>query len=297
MQKIDPLHIIKLTINILLIENPQQKNHEVQTMSKEKTEDEFLKEYDSSKYTTPDGYTADIAIFTIVSEEVGPHKPPRKTLKIMLIKRAEKDREGNPNIEGGKWALPGGFIDSNETAYDAAVRELEEETGVQGVKIKHFGVYDKPGRDHRGWIISNAHYAIVPEYLIMERRAGDDAEEVELFEMNDVEKLPLAFDHAQIIDDALWFIKKDMALTTLAKNFLPKEFVLSELQGVLLTVLDEEWIRRDAQFFRKGPTLPFLERVVYNGELKKTNKWSKGNAQLYKFNDYEPFVSIYNAKY
>lgn len=266
-------------------------------MPKGKTEQDFIKEYDSSKYITPDGYTADIAIFTIISEEQGPHKPTKKTLKLMLIKRAEKDAEGKPNMDGGKWALPGGFINPDETAYEAAMRELEEETGVTGVKMKHFGVYDKPGRDPRGWIISNAHYAIVPEHLLHMRKAGDDAAEVNLFDMNEVKKLPLAFDHEQIIDDALWFIKKDMALTTLAKNFLPQEFVLSELQSVLLTVLDEEWIKRDAQFFRKGPTLPFLEKVVRNGELKKTNKWSKSSAQLYRFTDYEPFVSIYNAKY
>lgn len=215
----------------------------------------------------------------------------------MLIKRALKNSEGHPNIEGGKWALPGGFIQPDETAFEAAVRELEEETGVTGVKIKHFGVYDKLGRDQRGWIISNAHYAIVPESFVEKRKAADDASEVELFNMDELKNLELAFDHAKIIDDAIWFIKKDMSLTTLAKNFLPKEFVLSELQGVLLTVLDEPWIKLDAQFFRKAPSLPFIEKVVYNGEPKKTNKWSKGNAQLYAFNEYEPFVSIYSAKY
>src|SRR3954467_10860870 len=94
--------------------------------------EETLKNYDANKYRTPDGYTSDIAIFTIISEEIGTHKPSKKTLKIMLIKRAEKDQHGNPNTEGGKWALPGGFIDPEETAYEAAVRELEEETGVTG---------------------------------------------------------------------------------------------------------------------------------------------------------------------
>ncbi|WP_258000325.1 NUDIX hydrolase [Bacillus sp. Marseille-P3661] len=253
--------------------------------------------YDYIKYITPDGYTSDIAIFTILSEMVGPHKPPRKTLKLMLIMRAEKDSKGEPNVEGGKWALPGGFIKPDETAYEAAVRELEEETGVTGVKIKHFGIYDKPGRDTRGWIISNAHYAIVPEHHLNKMQAGDDAAEVGLFDLKEIEKLSIAFDHKQIISEALWFIKKDMALTTLAKNFLPKEFVLSELQGVLLTVLDEEWLKRDAQFFRKGPTLPFIEKVTDNGKLKKTKKWSKSSAQLYQFNDFEPIISIYNAKY
>ena len=215
----------------------------------------------------------------------------------MLIKRANQNSEGQPNIEGGKWALPGGFIEPNETAYVAAMRELEEETGVNGLKVKHFGVYDKIGRDQRGWIISNAHYAIVPEALLEMRRAADDAAEVELFDMVEVSKVDLAFDHKKIIEDANWFIKKDMAITTLAKNFLPNEFVLSELQSVLLTVLDEPWIKLDSQFFRKAPSLPFIEKVMYNGEPKKTNKWSKGNAQLYTFNEYEPFVSIYNAKY
>lgn len=258
---------------------------------------EEILNYDASKYRTPDGYTSDIAVFTIISTEVGPYKPPQKTLKIMLIKRTEKTKEGDPNIEAGKWALPGGFIKQEETAYDAAVRELSEETGVSGLRIKHFGVYDQFGRDQRGWIISNSHYAIVPENKLVKRRAADDAAEVELFSIDEVFQLDLAFDHKQIIEDALWFIKKDMSLTTLAKNFLPKQFVLSELQGVLLTVMDEPWLKLDAQFFRKAPSLPFIEKVVKNGEPQKTNRWSKNKAQLYQFNDYEPYVSIYSAKY
>ena len=44
-------------------------------------EEEILKHYDSSKYKTPDGYTSDIAVFTIISEEVGPHKPPKKNIE------------------------------------------------------------------------------------------------------------------------------------------------------------------------------------------------------------------------
>jgi 8-oxo-dGTP diphosphatase len=249
------------------------------------------------KYITPDGYTSDIAIFTIISEQANMYKPPEKNLKLMLIQRAEKNAEGLPNIEASKWALPGGFIQPTETALEAAKRELEEETGITGVHIKHFGVYDTPGRDTRGWIISNAHYAIVPEIQLSTRRAADDAAEVELFTLQELEQLELAFDHRQIIDDAIWFIKKDMALTTLAKNFLPAEFVLSELQGVLLTVLDDPSIKVDSAFFRKGPTLPFLEKVMCNGKPKKTNKYSKTPAQLYRFNDYQPFISVYQGKF
>ncbi|HYK73183.1 MAG TPA: NUDIX hydrolase [Pseudoneobacillus sp.] len=249
------------------------------------------------KYRTPNGYTSDIAIFTIISEQEEVYKPPVKTLKIMLIQRATTNAEGEANIEGGKWALPGGFINPNETAIVAAKRELEEETGVTDIHVKHFGVYDQPGRDPRGWIISNAHYAIVTQDYLSKRKAADDAAKVELFDLNEVFQLNLAFDHRQIIDDALWFIKKDMALTTLAKNFLPAEFVLSELQGVLLTVLDDPSIKLDAAFFRKAPTLPFLEKVIQDGKPKKTNKYSKTPAQLYRFTEYQPFVSVYQGKF
>lgn len=266
-------------------------------MQKNNSDHELSQNGPSNKYRTPDGYTSDIAIFTIISEHTDMYKPPAKTLKLMLIQRAEETAEGEPNIEAGKWALPGGFIQPTETALEAAKRELEEETGINGVHIKHFGVYDTPGRDKRGWIISNAHYAIVPENQLSRRRAADDAAAVELFNIQELDSLDLAFDHRQIIDDALWFIKKDMALTTLAKNFLPAEFVLSELQGVLLTVLDDPSIKVDSAFFRKGPTLPFLEKVMCNGEPIKSNKYSKTPAQLYRFNNYQPFISVYQGKF
>jgi 8-oxo-dGTP diphosphatase len=245
------------------------------------------------KYRTPDGYTSDIAIFTITSEKIELYKPPHKTLRLMLIQRTAVNAEGDSNVEGGKWSLPGGFIQPTETSIEAANRELMEETGVSGVHIKHFGVYDAPGRDPRGWIISNAHYAIVPENMLSIRKAADDAADVKLFAKHEVEQLELAFDHRQIIEDALWFIKKDMALTTLAKNFLPDEFVLSELQGVLLTVLDDPSIKLDSAFFRKAPKLPFIEKVYVNGKPKKSNKYSKTPAQLYRFNHNQPFVSVY----
>ncbi|MGA5687607.1 NUDIX domain-containing protein [Cytobacillus pseudoceanisediminis] len=249
-----------------------------------------------NKYITPDGYTSDIAVFTITSELSGEYKPPKKELKIMLIKRSELDHDGNPNMEAGKWALPGGFVRPNETAFQAAERRLAEETGVEGLKIKHFGVYDSPGRDLRGWIMSNAHYVIANEAALRSRKKTCDASEIGLFTLEEALELDLAFDHRTIMDDALWFIKKDMALTTLAKHFLPEEFVLSELQGVLLTVLDDPSISTDAAFFRKAPTLPFIEAVSEDGKPKKSNRYSKTPAQLYRFNDFQPIVSVYRNK-
>ena len=253
-----------------------------------------MSEYDSSKYRTPDGYTADIAVFTILSEKKEEKAPPDMKLHMMLIQRAAKDSEGNPNFEAEKWAIPGGFIHPDETGIEAAARELAEETGVKGLHIRHFGVYDTPGRDPRGWIISNAFYAIVPESSLLNRVASDDAADVQLFAIGDVLNLDLAFDHRQILMDALTVIQTDMLRTTMAKNFLPAEFTLSELQRVLLTVTDDAKIGSDPVFFARAPKLPFLELVLdENGQPKKTTRHSYRPSRLYTFNEIEVIESIY----
>jgi 8-oxo-dGTP diphosphatase len=249
---------------------------------------------EKKKYITPDGYTADIAIFTITTKKTAKKAPPEMLLKLLLIKRAAKDREGNANVEGDKWALPGGFVNPDETAYTAAKRELKEETGVTGFHLKHFSVYDQPGRDPRGWIISNAFYAIVQEEFLQHRKANDDAAEVELFSIPEALQLDLAFDHYEVIKEAVSLMKKEMMQTTIAQNFLPEEFTLSELQRVLLTVREDAKIRADSLFFAKAPKLPFLEKVLdEKGMQKKTKRNSFRPSQLYRFNAEVITDSIY----
>ncbi|MCM3236528.1 NUDIX hydrolase [Heyndrickxia oleronia] len=255
--------------------------------------EEALKQYDIKKFRTPDGYTSDIAVFTIVSKQVAEYKPPYMQLKLMLIKRSKLNAEGQLNIEAEKWALPGGFVQENESALEAAGRELEEETGVKGIHIKHFGVYDQPGRDPRGWIISNAHYAIVPEQYLSKRQANDDAAEVELFSLEDIFRIDLAFDHEQIIQDAIKRITGDLLQTTVAKNFLPKYFTYSELQALLLTVTDDPAIASDQSFARKIKSLPFIKPVVG----QKTQRTSKIPTQLYEFIEMDIVKPIYTARY
>lgn len=254
---------------------------------------EALQQYDIKKYRTPDGYTSDIAVFTIVSEITEEYKPPKMTLKLMLIKRSELNAEGDVNIESGKWALPGGFVQEDESAFEAAKRELEEETGVNGIHIKHYGVYDKPGRDPRGWIISNAHYAIVKDSYLAKRNANDDASEVELFSIDEIANLDLAFDHQQIIEDGIKMIKNDLLQTTVARRFLPKHFTYSELQAVLLTVTDDPAIASETGFARKIKSLPFIKPVTG----KKTQRTSKTPTQLYKFIEMDVVKPIYTARY
>lgn len=261
------------------------------------TNHQALQQYDLNKFRTPDGYTSDIAVFTIVATEQQAYKPPKMELALLLIQRAAFNAEGHTNIEANKWALPGGFVQDSETAFEAAKRELYEETNISNLHLKHFGVYDQPGRDPRGWIISNAHYAIVSENKVSMRKANDDAAEVQLFSLKELKELSkeskLAFDHDEIIQAAIQHIRADLLQTTVAKEFLPETFTFSELQAVLLTVTDDPAIASNQAFIRKIKSLPFLEAVP--GQT--TQRTSKTPTQLYTFVEMDVLKPIYTAKY
>ena len=131
--------------------------------------------------------TADIIVFTRIG----------KALQVLLIRRA------NPPFQG-KWALPGGFVEEDETLEASAMRELEEETGVRGVRIEQLHAFGDPGRDPRGRTISVAFSAFVKADRARVR-AGDDAGDAR---WHPVRRLPpLAFDHRRMIQMALGRMK------------------------------------------------------------------------------------------
>ena len=108
--------------------------------------------------------------------------------KILLVQRK------NPPFKG-LWALPGGFVENNETVEDAVVREFREETSLEAEVAGLVGVFSDPARDPRGHTVSVV-------YLLRRRggrmKAGDDAGQCRRFPLDG---LPgLAFDHAKIID-------------------------------------------------------------------------------------------------
>ena len=172
--------------------------------------------------------TTDIVIFTIRDNQ----------LKLLLIMRG-----GEPYK--GEWALPGGFIQLDEDLESSARRELEEETGVSGVFLEQLYTFGAISRDPRERVITVSYYALAPSDKIV-LQAATDAEAVGWFSMDELPKL--AFDHQKIVDMAHERLVAKLDYSTIAFQFMPKEFTLSELQNVFETILREEMDRRN---FRK----------------------------------------------
>ena len=179
----------------------------------------FLAAYDPSRFP-PVGVTADIVLLTIRGG----------ALCVLLVKR-----DGYPYKD--HWALPGGFLDDDENALEAARRELGEEAGI-GARghLEQLATYSDPQRDPRMRIVSIAHLALLPD--VDAPSAGSDAADARFWPVEDItsEELPLAFDHAQILADGLERAASKLEYTTLATAFCEPEFTLGELRRVYETV-------------------------------------------------------------
>ncbi len=127
---------------------------------------------------------------------------PAVTADILLVHRNGQKatvllvRRKHPPFQG-QWALPGGFMNMDETLRQAALRELREETGIRLSGLEPFRVFDEPGRDPRGRTITLVFYAFLDE-IPAGAAAADDAAELSWFSLDNLPAL--AFDHSEIID-------------------------------------------------------------------------------------------------
>jgi 8-oxo-dGTP diphosphatase len=142
----------------------------------------------SYKFPRP-ALTVDSVVFTYAGSD----------LKILLIRRGHEPFKG-------MWAIPGGFIEMNETCEEAASRELEEETGLKNIQLEQFHVFSAVKRDPRERIITVAHYVLLNNLEGQIIKGSDDAEEASWFKISSLP--PLAADHDEIIALALQKLKE-----------------------------------------------------------------------------------------
>lgn len=230
------------------------------------TEEEFLKKYDPSIYDRP-SVTVDTLIFRLQTIPPISHKhKPQKEFQILLIKRGE-----HPFKDA--WAIPGGFVNMDESLEDAAYRELSEETNIQNVYLEQLYTFGDVGRDPRTRVISTSYIALTSN-AELHPAAGDDAKEARWFtikEGNEAFQLisdddcimyeriggeysckseqRLAFDHFKILQMGIHRIRNKLDYTDILFTLLPASFTLNEAwktyEAILGKTVDRSNFKRD----------------------------------------------------
>ena len=152
----------------------------------------------------------------------------------------------------GDWRLPGTFLHEGETLADAVKRSLHEKAGIDGVRPRQLHVFDAPGRDDRGWVLSVAHLVVVPQASVVghELTRWDAARD-------------LAFDHEQIIRLAVDRVRADYRVRADPEGLLGSQFTLLELLRLHEAIAGER-LGKDT----------FRRHVI--GQLEDTGEYQQG---------------------
>ena len=261
------------------------------------TEEEFLAQYNPSDYERP-SVTVDMMVLCMSKY--------LENMKILLIQRGD-----HPFIN--HWALAGGFVDIKESTYQAACRELEEETGLRNIYLEQLYTMSQPDRDPRMRVITVSYIALINE---QEVKAGDDAKNALWFDIvkftnsrltlhNSDEDITidykltkksfkngvinveglvpehcsgekLAADHVDIILEGLTRLRNKVMYSDVAFNLLPRVFTLTDLRKVYEVILGEGLYKTNFKRHVKAK-LDSLDykttSLVKNGKLSQAYKY------------------------
>lgn len=190
-------------------------------------------------------------------------------VNLLLIKRKY------PPFEG-KWALPGGFLKSNENLDQAIERELKEETGLSINYLEQLYTFGELKRDPRTRVITVAYFGLINSEAYKELNATTDASEAKWF---NVENLPdLAFDHDKIIKVAFKRLRLKVQYEPIGFELLGDKFPFSDLETLYNSLLESPIDRRN-----------FKKKVMSYGIIDELDEYAQQKgagrpAKLYKFN-------------
>ena len=205
----------------------------------------------------------DVAVLVVIFTVDGGH------LRVLLVRRSAEPFKGY-------WSLPGGLLTRSETMDQAAVRKLDDETGVTDVFLEQ--LYTFCDLDGRGSIAA-AYFALVDS-----RRAQLARRRAWLPAWHPIDDLPqLAFDNRRVIDYAFQRLRAKLEYSNVAYSLLPAEFTLSQLQRAYETILARPLDKRN-----------FRKRMLSLGIIEATGRTATEGrhrpAQLYTFRERKPIV-------
>lgn len=256
-----------------------------------KSEEEFLKHYDSSIYDKL-SMTTDILLVSVNDEEVSNYrKTSKKVMSVLLVKR-------NDYPFKDKWCLPGGFVKpKTETLEECARRVLKSETNLDNIYLEQLYTFDDLNRDPRMRVISTSFVALIDKTKL-NKTINENASwfSVSLKEEGNIvtiyfdngttkfnckiekvlrekttdrysfvikENEYLAFDHAKVVLSGLERIKNKINYTDIVFNMMPTYFTLGELQQVYEVILNKKLLD------------PAFRRIIAN-KVEKTTKMKTG---------------------
>ena len=254
------------------------------------SEEEFLKDYDPSKFDRL-AVTTDILIFSISEEyEDNYRKLSNKHFSVLLVKR-----DNYPYKD--KWCLPGGFIKVDEDIEDAPIRILKNETGISDIYLEQLYTYGGVDRDPRMRVISTSYMALIDKNRLRDKLKDnaswfnitkeedknniyvtlDNGTDIlkytikktlkekttDRYKFTIEENTSLAFDHPLVITSGMERLKNKVSYTDVVFNMMPKYFTLGELQQVYEIILGKKLLD------------PAFRRIIAD-KVEKTNKMKTG---------------------
>jgi len=190
-------------------------------------------------------------------------------LRVILVQRSA-------DPEAGRLSLPGGLLTEGESLDDAAVRKLQDETGVSDVYLEQlYTFWNLDGRD----TVATAYFALVDSHQA--QLARRDAWRAGWFPISGLPEL--AFSNNEVIQYAVERLQAKLDYTNVAYSLLPECFTLTQLQEVYEAILGRELDKRN-----------FRKRMVTSGIIAPTGRvagyGAHRPAQLYAFRERRPIV-------
>jgi 8-oxo-dGTP diphosphatase len=244
-------------------------------------EQAFLAAYDAAQYPHP-SVAVDVALLTA----------DEGRLRAVLTQRSEHPAKG-------QWSLPGGFVGMDESLDAAAARVLKTKLGLGGIFLEQLYTFGQPDRDPRTRVISVAYYALVDAARLRPLTPGPSPtrgegshSKLQLASLRvpwpgeqggpahaldeDGKKLPLAFDHAEILGLVVQRLRGKLDYAPIGFELLPREFTLRQLQTIHETILGRTH-NKDS----------FRRRLLASGLIAPTGKLEEAvdhrPAELYRF--------------
>ena len=191
-----------------------------------KEEQDFLREYNPNQFS-PIAVTVDAVILGIEKDNTDNYrKLDEQSIKILLVRREEYPYKDC-------YSLPGGFVLDGETLEDSLQRTLKKKAGLTNVYSEQLYNFGEVDRDPRMRVISCAYISL----LDTKKANIKDAMWMDLEHIKDI---PMAFDHGNIIGEAIKRLRGKINYTDIVFHMMPEEFTISELQQVYEKILGEK---------------------------------------------------------